>query len=44
MKPYRLITLVAALLINVLVARVLIVDDQISVPADQAQTIAAEAQ
>jgi hypothetical protein len=39
MKTYRLITLAAAVLVNVLIARALIVDDEIGVPADQAQTV-----
>jgi hypothetical protein len=43
MKTYRLITLAAAVLINVLVARVLIVDDEIGVSPDQAPAAAAEA-
>jgi hypothetical protein len=43
MKAYRLITLVAAVLINVLVARVLIVDDEIGVSPDQAPAAAAQA-
>jgi hypothetical protein len=40
MKTYRLITLAAAVLVNVLIARALIVDDEIGVPADQMQTTA----
>jgi hypothetical protein len=43
MKTYRLITLVAAVLVNVLVARVLIVDDEIGVTPDQAAAVTAEA-
>jgi hypothetical protein len=43
MKAYRLITFVAAVLINVLVARVLIVDDEIGVSPDQAPAAAAQA-
>ena len=50
MKTYRLITLTAAVLVNVLIARALIVDDKISVvddgvgvPADQMQTVVVEA-
>jgi hypothetical protein len=42
MKAYRLITLAAALLINVLVARVLI-EDKIEVSPDEAHAMAAEA-
>jgi hypothetical protein len=46
MKTYRLITLAAAVLVNVLIARALIVDDEIGVPsapADQMQTVVVEA-
>jgi hypothetical protein len=42
MKTYRLITLAAAVLINVLIARALIVDDRIGVPADEMQTVVVE--
>jgi hypothetical protein len=42
MKTYRLITLAAAVLINVLVARVLI-DDKVGASPDQAPAAAAEA-
>jgi hypothetical protein len=42
MKTYRLITLVAAVLVTVLVARFLS-DKKITVPADEAQAAAAQA-
>jgi hypothetical protein len=42
MKTYRLITLVAAVLITVLIARFLS-DKTITVPSEQAQAAAAEA-
>lgn len=43
MKTYRLITLAAAVLVNVLIARTFIVDDEIGVPADQMQTVVVQA-
>jgi hypothetical protein len=42
MKTYRLITLVAAVLITVFTARFLS-DNKINVPLDEAQAVAAEA-